>query len=397
MSRLAGLSMWEAEVSNQMSHLSKPQAVVLAMWSFSMVVTRSSSLTAAMTMLSVLLGQPENTIRQRLREWYKPSEKKKGTQRQELKVSESFEPLLRWVLSKWKGQQLAIALDATMLGDRLTVLAVSVLYRGCAIPVAWTVLVANRPHSWRKEWLRLLRLLHRAVPNEMCVLLLSDRGISRPWLFRRICRLGWHPLLRITKCGSFRPENQATFKPLSSFVSQTGQQWQGRGTLYKSNPLKCTLMGRWDDGYEHPWLIITDLAPEQCHPCWYGLRAWIECGFKFIKRAGWQWQRTRITDPQRAERLWLVVALATLWLLSVGGYAEQAHLIATFPDLADEPVPTTLRKVSIFRRGWVTIIAALITQAAVPLGQFLPEPWPHLHNLENPIDDLHEAPWLNDP
>jgi hypothetical protein len=25
--------------------------------------------------------------------------------------------------------------------------------------------------------------------------------------------------------------------------------------------------------------------------CWYGLRAWIEQGFKITKRAGWQWQR----------------------------------------------------------------------------------------------------------
>ena len=52
---------------------------------------------------------------------------------------------------------------------------------------------------------------------------------------------------------------------------------------------------------------------------WYGLRVWIEQGFKLIKRGGWQWQRTRMTDPERAERLWLAVAVATLWLVSVGG------------------------------------------------------------------------------
>jgi len=376
MSRLEGLSSWTTEVSNQMGHLSKTQATVLALWSFSMVLTRNSSLSAATVMLSALLKQPENTVRQRLREWYWDAADKKGAKRQELKVEESFGPLLSWLISKWQGEQLALALDATLLADRLAVLAVSVLYRGCAIPVAWTVLVANKEHPWRKEWLRMLRLLHGTVPDHMRVIVLSDRGISRPWLFRRICRLGWHPLLRITLCGTFRPENQATFQPLGSFVSQAGYCWQGTGTLYKTNPLKCTLLIRWEAGYEHAWLLITDLPPQASQACWYGLRAWIEHGFKFIKSAGWQWHRTRMTDPHRAARLWLVVALATLWLLSVGGYAEETILLATLPDLADISPPLSARPVSIFRRGWSLIMAALLSHSPLPPAYFLPEPWP---------------------
>jgi hypothetical protein len=46
------------------------------------------------------------------------------------------------------------------------------------------------------------------------------------------------------------------------------------------------------------------LAPEQADVCWYGLRAWIECGFKDAKRGGWQWQQTHITDPARTTRFW---------------------------------------------------------------------------------------------
>ena len=55
-----------------------------------------------------------------------------------------FAPLLAWVLSWWQGTQLAIALDATTLGDRFVALAISVVYRGCAIPVAWVVLEAGK-------------------------------------------------------------------------------------------------------------------------------------------------------------------------------------------------------------------------------------------------------------
>ena len=108
-----------------------------------------------------------------------------------------FVPLLRWVLSGWQGTQLALALDATTLGLRFTVLAISVVYRGCAIPVAWTIVPANQPHAWRREWLRLLRQLRPAIPRPWTVIVLADRGLYAGWLFRRIVRLGWHPFLRI--------------------------------------------------------------------------------------------------------------------------------------------------------------------------------------------------------
>lgn len=90
-----------------------------------------------------------------------------------------------------------------------------------------------------------------------------------------------------------------------------------------------------------------------------------------------------MTDPERAARLWLAVAVATLWVLSVGGEAEQTIPASTLPDLSAalgtqhrQRQATRLRLVSSFRRGWAVILAALLNQTALPLGRFLPEPWP---------------------
>ena len=70
-----------------------------------------------------------------------------------------------------------------------------------------------------------------------------------------------------------------------------------------------------------------------------------EQGFKITKRGGWQWQRTRMTNPQRAARLWLAVAVATLWLLSVGGMAgetiPESTLLPLAVDDACRAAPTT--------------------------------------------------------
>jgi hypothetical protein len=197
--------------------------------------------------------------------------------------------------------------------------------------------------------------------------------------------LGWHPLLRINTGGTFRPAKSVHYQPLRELVPQSGTQWVGTGTAFQGprRRLNCTLLARWEEGYRDPWLLLTALAPSAGEACWYGLRAWIDQGFKVTKRGGWQWQRPRMTDPQRAARLWLAVAVATLWLLSVGGMAEDSLPVSTLPLLADaDGLPaqsrqaTQLRWVSVLRQGWITILVALLNHRRLPYGRFIPEPWP---------------------
>ena len=376
---------WTEVVTAHLPHLSKPQAAVLALWSLGMVLARSCALTAVRAFLAASLERKANTVRQQLREFCYEAQAKRGGPRQELAVETCFAPLLAWVLSWWEGHQLALALDATTLGQRFVVLVLSVLYRGCAIPVAWTMLPATEKHAWRGEWLRMLRQVRAAVPRRFFVIVLADRGLYARWLFQGIVRNGWHPVLRINTGGTFRPAPHAHYQPLRSLVPQPDTQWVGRGTAFQGprRRLNCTLLARWDDGYTDPWLLLTDLAPSAGEACWYGLRAWIEQGFKITKRGGWQWQRTRMTDPQRAARLWLAVAVATLWLLSVGGAAEETIPESTLLPLAADGFPasrprraTLLRLVSVFRQGGIAILVALLNHRRLPLGRFVPEPWP---------------------
>ena len=379
---------WTEVVTTYLPHLSKPQATVLALWSIGMVLARSCALSAVSLFLAVGLDRKPNTVRQQLREFCYEAQAKRGGPRQALAVETCFAPLVAWVLRWWEGEQLAVALDATTLGQRFVVLVISVLYRGCAIPVAWTVLPATEKHAWRGEWLRLLRQVRAAVPRRFFVIVLADRGLYARWLFRRIVRLGWHPLLRINTGGTFRPAASAHNQPLRELVPQPGTQWVGQGTAFVGprRRLNCTLLARWDAGYRDPWFLLTDLAPSAGDACWYGLRAWIEQGFKITKRGGWQWHRTRMSDPQRAARLWLAVAVATLWLLSVGGMAEEAVPVSTLLPLPADGLPTSrprpatqLRLVSVFRQGWITILVALLNHHRLPLGRFVPEPWPQPH------------------
>jgi hypothetical protein len=401
MSCRSAVYQWTDVVTTHLPQLSKPQATGLALWSVGMVLARSCALSAVATLLAVGVERKANTVRQQLREFCYEAQAKRGAKRQALEVESCFAPLLGWVLRWWEGQQLALATDATALGARFVVLTVSVVYRGCAIPVAWTVLAGNTKQAWRGEWLRMLRQLRPAIPAPWTVLVLADRGLYARWLYQRIVRLGWHPFLRINTGGTFRPQASNRFQPLRSFAPHPGTRWQGRGTAFVSRPsrLNCTLLACWEEGYKDAWFILTDLPPESSEACWYGLRAWIEQGFKITKRGGWQWQRTRMTDPERAARLWLAVAVATLWLLSVGGAADASVPPSTLPDVTEflrqarrQRRATRLRLVSIFRQGWNLILGALLNQRRLPTGRFVPEPWPSVAEGETKLKVIHEVP-----
>jgi hypothetical protein len=99
---------------------------------------------------------------------------------------------------------------------------------------------------------------------------------------------------------------------------QAGTPWCGRVVCFKENPLACTLLASWEAGQSEAWLLVTDLPPERARARWDGMRAWIESGFADLKRRGWQWHKTQMVDGGRAARVWLALAVATLWVVGVG-------------------------------------------------------------------------------
>jgi Transposase DDE domain len=391
MTRLQGLSQWQQTVSRHMPHLSRPHAFVLAMWSMGIILAHSCGLTSVSVVLAALLARRELTVRQQLRDWYRAapdkSGAKRGDKRRTLDLTPCFAALLRWCCTLMPAgtQTLALAMDASTLGQRFTILTISVVIRGCAIPVAWHIVEATRPGAWRPHWEALFAALAGSTPPDWMVIVLADRGLYAKWLFTTIQSVGWHPFLRINRQGHYCPHDATTFRPLSQVVTQVGQRWAGRVTCFatKQRQIQGTLLARWDRGYTDAWLILTDLPTTHADVAWYALRAWIECGFKDAKRGGWHWEQTKMRDPRRAERLWLAMAVATLWVVGVGCQAE-----VTIPTPRHETLPvthiarrrTTLarppRAISCFRRGRLVLIATLLHGHALPSAQLIPEPWP---------------------
>src|SRR5919108_2851149 len=195
--RRRALDRWTALLQRRLPNLSLPQAKGLALWSIGITLARAASLHAVVLALACWLTFTLCSLRKRLQEWYLEAAAKKGHgsggsgfQRRDFDPPATAAYLLRWILDEWPNRQLVLALDPTNFGDQFTVLNISVLYRSCAVPVIWTVLEGGEPEAWEPHWERMLRILAGMVPAGWQVLVLTDRGMYSPRLFR--CRSEEH-------------------------------------------------------------------------------------------------------------------------------------------------------------------------------------------------------------
>lgn len=88
------LSQWYREVSTAFAPLSQPQIWGLVLWSAGMALVGTAGITQISALLASVLHQQEQTVFQRLREWYLDADHTSGEKRRELEVSTCFAPRL---------------------------------------------------------------------------------------------------------------------------------------------------------------------------------------------------------------------------------------------------------------------------------------------------------------
>lgn len=374
MSHPEELKRLNAEITRHMSHMNKCLIQVLALYVLGMVIMQHCGQSRIATFLSGLIGCDFGTMKQRLRELTYESEQKRGTKRQELEVKTCFAPLLAWVLSKFRGdhQQVVLALDATYLKDRFVILAVSVVVCGCAIPVAWHIQESEHKGEWNPIWKRLLQELQPAMPTAWTVFVLSDSGLYSKKLFSYLSRhLQWATFMRIGwSQGLFKRKGARVWLPIRDWLYKGMTPMSLEGHCFKGNPIACTLVLQWDAQYDQPCVLVSNLAVHQVQHNIYGVRYWIECGFKDVKRGFFHWEQTKMTCPRRAERLWLVIAIALLWVTAVG---EAASALPQWQSL--QQARPQQRILSAPLLGWIDLIISILKGESLTYGYLNPYPW----------------------
>ena len=227
--------------------------------------------------------------------------------------------------------------------------------------------------------------------------MLADRGLYARWLYPSIVARGLASVAAHQSGLQVPPGGPGALRTGCASCVGRRPALAGRGTAFATPEcrLACTLVAWWGDGHAEPWFVLTDLAPEEATPHWYGLRGWCEQGFKVLKRGGWQWQHTQMRDP----------AASGAAVAGVGGGHAVGDQRRQRPGLDRRPTPRSCRTCG---RCWADAppqpaAAAVVSPGlAVAAGaghpwaaralprRLVPEPWPEVPPPLRSLLPLHK-------
>jgi len=251
-----------------------------------------------------------------------------------------------------------------MLWDTYCLVRLSLVYRGRAIPLVWKVIEHPSAMVAYEEYADLLDQLAQLVWGQTgSIIVLADRGLADTDLMAHRRRLGWHWRIRLkSRFWVYRPGHPR--RKVSQFFVAPGQAqfWAGvRITEQQFGPVHLAI-GQ-PRGETERWVVLSDQPVSRETLVEYGLRFDIEENFLDDKSNGFQLESSRLRSAQVLERLCLVLALTTLYLVSQGiQVVEKGQRRGVDPHW--------FRGGSYLKIGWNWVRRALAT------GQALSTRWP---------------------
>lgn len=349
------LYQWTNEIANRLPSLNSWQASNVALFSQGVIQAESSRQQAIAR--KVAEGERVDSAERRMRRFLA---------NQALNLEALFSEWTRWVVSAMEADTLYLLVDETKLQDRLGAMVVGLAHEGRCIPLAWQCYRANSAADYPAEGQvamieRLLRVVAQGIPAGKRVIVLADRGIgTSPRLCQGVSDLGWHYLFRVTGQSKICTE---TGEYTIAAMVQPGEVWAADGRIFKKRgQLPAQARAIWTEGYDEPWALVTNASDLSGFE--YARRNWQEQSFRDLKSAGWQWEASRVRDPDRMARLMLVLAIAYGWTLALGSYAVhwgRARALHRRPDRS------VRRQWSLFKEG-----LQLFTEYVMRRGVCLP-------------------------
>jgi predicted RNA binding protein YcfA (HicA-like mRNA interferase family) len=229
-----------------------------------------------------------------------------------------YGPLIQQALAEWGTRVLYLALDTSMLWDAYCLVRISLVYRGRAVPIVWTVLEHPSSSVAYEVYKGLLDKVAARLPVPCRVVLTADRGFADTHLMKHLTGLGWH--WRIRMKGSFWIYRHGKrYCKVNRIPLCPGQAlfWQHVSiTKQEYGPVHLAL-GRPLDSKEY-WFVVSDEPTASNTFVEYGRRFDIEENFLDDKSNGFQLESSLIRSAQALERLCGVLALTTLYLVAQG-------------------------------------------------------------------------------
>jgi hypothetical protein len=255
--------------------------------------------------------------------------------------------LTRSLMRDWRGRELLLILDETPKHNELRCMRLSVAYRKRTVTLLSICYPPDRPPMPMPKLIRwMLREVAACLPEDVTVTLLADRGLCWPTLIRQCRRLKWHFLLRLQRDTRVRfPDGSV--KAVSTLALRRGTRFFGRDLriFKKARWLRAHVVAVWERQAKEPWLLVSDTDAGYACCRSYCKRTWCEESHRDEKSHGLNWQRSCVNDPDHAQRLVLLISLATLLCIATGATVIKRGLRRRFFE------PRLRRLNSVFQLG----------------------------------------------
>jgi hypothetical protein len=235
--------------------------------------------------------------------------------------------LARSVLGDQAGGPIILILDETPNRNDLRCMKITLAYRKRALPLFCACYaLGGQPGPMPELIVGLFRKAAACLPEGARVTLLADRGLAWPRVVDACRELGWHFVIRLqgqtrVRVGDGRECTAAELAP------RPGAGWHGEAEVFKKSGWRAAAVAAcWLRDRDGPWLLVSDRDDGPRLFGRYAKRTWTEELFRDEKSSGFHWGQSRVTDPEHAGRLVLLIALATYLALGLGSRVIQAGL-----------------------------------------------------------------------
>ena len=306
-----------------------------------------------------------------------------------------YQTIVKKMLADWCDQTAYLALDTTQLWKRFVIVRLALVYCGRAIPLGWVVCASGSATIAVGRYQRMLAQVATQIPPTTKVILLADRGFGHIDLMKVATQLGWHFRLRLKSdtwvylANGRRVQVKSLMPPVGKgcFYAHIWITKQKYGPLHLAIAQVITPQGT------EKWAIVSDELVGRHTFDEYGLRFDIEENFLDDKSAGFNLEDSLLHDSMAISRLCLILAVATLYLVSTGTAVVVSGL---------RPVVDThwRRGLSYLQIGWRWCKHAVANRKWLHSFLWLPpdpDPEPAIASWKQfyrPMYELHSLEWL---
>ena len=209
-------------------------------------------------------------------------------------------------------RELVFIIDGSVVGKGCQTLMLSILWKKKAIPVIWKTIQAPKGHFPESDHLLLLKLLEgilKPLPNVRCVMLGDGEYDGSQWI-QQLQNMQFEYVLRTAKDTLLTNQDQEVFQPKKLAVGDSSCLYIPDCQL--SSQVKTHFVLWHERAFKEPICLLTNQEIGQMAIGYYRKRFKIETLFKDFKSEGFNLHKSKMTDPERLNRLIMVCALAYL-------------------------------------------------------------------------------------